>query len=305
MRRLSHRSVAILFCGLCAIGFSGPAYGLGTYEILHDTLSATGWFGGDDRPGSQRNVGIGQSVRIDTAITLTDFSFYFASRFDYAQNPDGFGHDVTLILNIRDSSGTILQTESVFVPGSFENGWVTWSGIDRKVDEGTLLIFTAYLEGGYDLHQYTSSNGADQYQLYVPGARYGKDGTTDMSMEDWTDWGQHPSWDSMFWLQGTIQTVDVGEGSASLPAEYALYPPYPNPFNPATTLQFAVPTGTGQLSLRLYDLVGQEVAVLAHQTFEPGFHAVRWEASGMPAGVYFARLSAESHTHTQKLLLLK
>lgn len=95
------------------------------YEILHDTYTAGAWFGGDNRPGSSRSAGVGQSVLVDTSITLTDFSFYFDGRFDYAMNPDGFGHEVTLTLNIRDSLGAILQTLQRVVPDTFQSGWVT------------------------------------------------------------------------------------------------------------------------------------------------------------------------------------
>jgi hypothetical protein len=272
------------------------------YEILHDTLSATGWYGGDNGAGGPRTVGVGQGVRIDTSIILTDFSFHFDTRFDYVMNPDGFGHDVTLVLNIRDSSGVILQTVAILVSASFEGGWVTWTDINMSVDEGTLLIFTTYLMGAYDLNQYTSSHGSDQFALYTPGHRYSKDGTSDAQMEEWTDWGVHP-WDSMFWLQGTIMTVGVNNEDP-LPLNTILYQNYPNPFNPTTTFDFEIALGQ-RVSLRIFNLLGEEVETLVEEILPPGTHTRSWNAERMPTGMYFTQLRAGSTVVTRKVVLLR
>jgi len=285
--------------------FTGIASSQGTYEILHDTLSATGWFGGDDRsPGGPRSVGVGQGVRIDTPIVLNDFSFYFDSRFDYVMSPDGFGHDVTLVLNIRDSSGAILQTVAILVPASFEGGWVTWTDINRNVDEGTLLIFTTYLVGAYDLNQYTSSHGSDQYHLYTQGERYGKDGISDADMEDWNNWVIHGSWVSMFWLVGTIQTVDVDETGTPLPENYALLQNYPNPFNPSTTVEFHVPVD-GRVTVKILSMLGQDVATLVDEALPPGTYRKTWDATGKPSGMYFVQMNAGATFITRRVMLIR
>ncbi|MDZ7291769.1 MAG: T9SS type A sorting domain-containing protein [candidate division KSB1 bacterium] len=174
------------------------------YEIKHETVNAYGWFGGDNRPNQRRTVGVGQSVLIDTAMTVRNFAFYFRGPFDYAANPEGRGHAVTLTLNVRDATGAILKTLPVAVADTFSAGWVTWSGINLAVAANTTLIFTCYLVGGFDVNPYTASHGADANQGYVDGVRYGKNGMSDADMEAWTDWVVHPSWDSAFRLQGTL-----------------------------------------------------------------------------------------------------
>ncbi|MDZ7291770.1 MAG: alpha/beta hydrolase fold domain-containing protein [candidate division KSB1 bacterium] len=174
------------------------------YEIKHETVNAFGWFGVDNRPNQRRTVGVGQSVLIDTAMTVRNFAFYFRGPFDYAANPEGRGHAVTLTLNVRDATGAILKTLPVAVADTFSAGWVTWSGINLAVAANTTLIFTCYLVGGFDVNQYTASHGADANQGYPEGLRYGKDGTSDADMESWTDWVVHSSWDSAFRLQGTL-----------------------------------------------------------------------------------------------------
>jgi hypothetical protein len=174
------------------------------HEIKHETINAFGWFGGDNRPNQQRSVGVGQSVLIDTAMTVARFSFYFRGPFDFAANPEGRGHAVTLTLNVRDAAGVILKTLHAAVPDTFSQGWVTWNDINLAAAANTTLIFTCYLVGAYDSAQYTASHGADANQSYTNGVRYGKDGTSDVDMESWADWVVHPSWDSAFRLEGTL-----------------------------------------------------------------------------------------------------
>jgi hypothetical protein len=292
-----------VFIGILLIFLAADtSFGQGTYEILHDTLSATGWFGGDNSGGGPRTVGVGQSVRVEEPITLEEFSFYFDSRFDYAMNPDGFGHEVTLVLNIRDSSGTILQTIATLVPASFESGWVTWTDINMNVDDGTLLIFTTYLVGAYDVNQYFSPHGSDQFSLYTPGERYVKEGTSDAQMEEWSDWFLHP-WDSMFWLQGTIVTLNADEENP-LPSQTRLLQNYPNPFNPTTTLEFTIQEQS-DVSLRVFDLLGNEVGTLQAGILPPGRYTRIWNPHLMATGVYVAQLQAGESIFRRKLLYVR
>jgi hypothetical protein len=173
------------------------------YEIKHETGGALAWFGGDNRvAGGPRDIGDGQSVFIDTNIILESFSFFFSGRFDYAELPEGIGHEVTLTLNIRGSSGNILRTRQVVVPASYSGGWVTWTGINLDVAQDTTLIFTAYLVGAYDTNQYTSSINGESPGAYADGSRCSKVGTGDANMELWSGWA-FDTWDLYFWLQGT------------------------------------------------------------------------------------------------------
>jgi hypothetical protein len=88
------------------------------------------------------------------------------------------------------------------------------------------------------------------------------------------------------------------------PKEFVLYQNYPNPFNPTTNISFLVGT-YGHTSLRLYDILGREVAVLVNETKPAGSYRIEWNAAGLPSGMYFCRLSAGSFTETKKLILLK
>jgi hypothetical protein len=88
-----------------------------------------------------------------------------------------------------------------------------------------------------------------------------------------------------------VTPTDVGEASAGdNPYRFALKQNYPNPFNPVTTFQFSIVNR--QLTiLKVYDVLGREVATLVNEVKEPGTHTVQWDASGVASGVYYYRLS--------------
>ncbi|MBL7109883.1 MAG: T9SS type A sorting domain-containing protein, partial [Candidatus Marinimicrobia bacterium] len=85
---------------------------------------------------------------------------------------------------------------------------------------------------------------------------------------------------------------------------YELGNAYPNPFNPSTTISYAVETN-GRLSLQIYNITGQLIETLVNEQVEAGYHTVVWFAENQPSGIYFAKLVAGDFTKTQKLVLLK
>ncbi|GEM_PF-2008450 len=102
------------------------------------------------------------------------------------------------------------------------------------------------------------------------------------------------------------EPTDVGEEAESkqLPEEFRLLQNYPNPFNPSTTIKFQTPT-PGFVSLKVFDVLGREVARLVNSEMKPGSHSVEWNALNVPSGVYFYRLQAGSFSETKKLVLLR
>lgn len=89
----------------------------------------------------------------------------------------------------------------------------------------------------------------------------------------------------------------------AIPTEYKLGC-YPNPFNPATVIQFAMPEA-GEVSLKVYNVLSQEVANLIQGNQSAGIHQVSFNASHLPTGIYIARLQAGSKVMTSKLQLIK
>jgi hypothetical protein len=79
---------------------------------------------------------------------------------------------------------------------------------------------------------------------------------------------------------------------------------FPNPFNPITEIQYEIPTRS-MVTLKVYNLLGIEVAVLVNKTVDVGSYEMEWNASTLPTGVYFYRLTTGNHTEVKKMVLMK
>jgi hypothetical protein len=88
------------------------------------------------------------------------------------------------------------------------------------------------------------------------------------------------------------------------PDKFMLSQNYPNPFNPATTIRMSL--ASSQLTtLKVYDLLGREVATLINEEMNPGTYSVQWDATGVASGVYLYRLEAGAYSETKRLILLR
>jgi hypothetical protein len=96
----------------------------------------------------------------------------------------------------------------------------------------------------------------------------------------------------------------IAYNQLAVPTEFTLSPAYPNPFNPTTTINFAIPTDT-DVSIAVYNLQGREVVSLANGSYDAGYHSVIWNADTHSSGVYFVKMVAGSYVNTQKLMLVK
>ena len=100
------------------------------------------------------------------------------------------------------------------------------------------------------------------------------------------------------------KAIGPGADNNSLPIEYSLSNNYPNPFNPETRIEFALPEA-GLTRLIIYDLRGREVAILVDGELSAGIHNLTWDASKAASGIYFYRLTSGSFVATRKMVLLK
>ncbi|MBI4548545.1 MAG: T9SS type A sorting domain-containing protein [Ignavibacteriae bacterium] len=91
---------------------------------------------------------------------------------------------------------------------------------------------------------------------------------------------------------------------SQIPSHFALEQNYPNPFNPSTIIRYQLPV-TGYVTLKVYNVLGQEVATLVNEVKQPGRYSVEWNGSGHPSGVYLYRLHVRKFSETKKLLLVK
>jgi len=88
------------------------------------------------------------------------------------------------------------------------------------------------------------------------------------------------------------------------PTEFALFQPYPNPFNPATTIEFSIPL-SGIVTLTVYDVLGRRVETILNEFRDIGYHKVQWSASDVPSGIYFIQMNADGFHQVKKVLVVR
>ena len=133
----------------------------------------------------------------------------------------------------------------------------------------------------------------------------------------YTDWaidfissseGMFCSQRNMYTMQnyGFIDTiaVSVDDNNNSMPSKYLLSQNYPNPFNPSTVIEFSLPQ-KANVSLKVFNSLGQEVAELINSEMFAGYHSVNFNATNLSSGIYFYRITSGNFTQTNKMLLLK
>jgi hypothetical protein len=121
----------------------------------------------------------------------------------------------------------------------------------------------------------------------------------------WPVWMDNVTGVYQIWTAAVrLSTLPTEVGEADHPSAPVLLAGYPNPFNPSTELEFTLPVRT-PVSLRVVDLLGREVGVLAEGVFEQGVHRRRFDAAGRAGGVYIVRLTTDAGSVTRRLVLLR
>ncbi len=159
--------------------------------------------------------------------------------------------------------------------------WVTASGVPTsEVNAGTAEVTNTTTAGKDTINAVAIRQGAiAQPQLVLDGIRIG------------TQWPGTPT---------SVKNI----ASAMVPTSIELFQNYPNPFNPTTAIRFALPSSE-MVKLKIFDVLGREIARLAEGRFEAGVHEVRFDAQQLSSGTYFYSLEAGTHREIKKMSLLK
>jgi hypothetical protein len=101
-----------------------------------------------------------------------------------------------------------------------------------------------------------------------------------------------------------LSITSLPRSNQEIPVYFTLSQNYPNPFNPITTINFSV-LNKGQVDLKVYNVLGQKVAILVNEVLNAGNYKAQFSAANLPSGIYFYRLSTSSGLITKKMTLLK
>jgi opacity protein-like surface antigen len=242
------------------------------------------------------------TFKIKDAATTTDISVrvatYACKVFSTHNNEDGSGGFLSPTLNpVTNLTGVSLpvQLSSFAAAMDYRNARLSWSTATETNNHGFEIERRAV--GG---------NGAWAKVGFVAGA-----GTSTSPREySYVDANVRPGryayqlkqidTDGKYSYSGSVE-IEVGAAAR----EFALTEAFPNPFNPATTIEFSVPND-GHATLKVFNVLGQEVATLFNGIATAGrFNQARFDASSLPTGLYFSRLEFDGKSMMKKLMLTK
>ena len=209
-------------------------------------------------------------------------------------------HNVTSISIVTGEYIVFGRNTDSAVNGGYDADYV-YSGFQLANSEDQIKLIDA--EGRIvDVIEYNSSfpysSGAS---MYLKNITYDNAVDTSWAMSE-VEYGSGDlgtpgrAWDDTL---STASNLDFG-----IPQTFVLYPSFPNPFNPITTIKFSVETFHA-MSLRIFDITGRVVETLLNGEIPVGNHEITWNASRQPSGVYIVQLSNGKSVQTQKLILLK
>lgn len=113
------------------------------------------------------------------------------------------------------------------------------------------------------------------------------------------------NWSDTWQFKTMGDPSSIGSEIIKIADDYFLEQNFPNPFNPSTIIQFNIPEG-GNVNLKVFNLLGQEVAeVIKNQFYSNGSYEINFDASGLPSGIYFYRLTVNEYSASKKMILLK
>jgi hypothetical protein len=105
-------------------------------------------------------------------------------------------------------------------------------------------------------------------------------------------------------IKSAFAVTAAGKEKGVWPEKFELLQNYPNPFNPTTNIGFRV-AKRGFVSLKIFDALGREVAIVVNELKEAGSYVVRWNATGVPSGVYFCLLLTPDVAQTRSMIVLR
>lgn len=213
--------------------------------------------------------------------------------------------DTTTFSRVRwDVQSDSLGYDNDEFDGTRFTGGMAWSDDGTSMEMYVLLDSLFYLDEDSNKVAYITKDDSLEFyfkntdlDVYLPP---GPDGKLD------PDHGLFKVALADYYIGGTSDPVGVryNNSISEIPNNYSLNQNYPNPFNPLTNIEFSLPE-KGLVSLKIYNLLGQEVISLINKEMVPGNHIVPLDASNLSSGIYFYTLSVNKFNSTKKMILLK
>jgi hypothetical protein len=252
-------------------------------------------------------------VRLNRVNSYAEGSIYFRSNMGINDNPKGFKDSLRTDIYKYPALRPIMSWKETIPPNEprsltiakfSASAFLSWTAPSAASDGGVADQYVVYRSTSLpinvdDARNIVSVHGSMSYaenSLPSPGVTYYY-GVTAL------DRLQNES--GLSNVMGLTSSGVVGiEEQVTIAADFKLYQNYPNPFNPATIIAFHLPSEQ-HVSLRIFDLLGREVRVLADGVLSAGDHRYQFDGSRLSSGVYIYRVVAGSHVESRKMQLVK
>lgn len=277
------------------------------------------------------NIGVAPGNSSSAADTLKNFTVTLANGEtyvaiangvldpgSYAANPDGRSTAFTLFIKaMARETGTSGDVDFFVVHGSTDAPTVDViaRGVATLVDDAAYSDITGYINvpaAAYTL-DLTLADGTSLVQSYVADLSTLGGGSAVVFASGFLTPGNNQNGEAfgLFFALGDGTVGQFPEGVASIeeissitPNDYTLSQNYPNPFNPSTSINFAI-ANSEFVTLKIYNILGSEVATLVNETLAAGSYKFNFDASNLASGIYLYELKAGNFAQIKKMNLLK
>jgi hypothetical protein len=249
--------------------------------------------------------GTGNNIDIPYAITLDKTDNVYLT--GYSKNSSIIGSEDVLTLKVSPSGNLIWNRvydgsgngtdQGITIAAGSDGSLYVGGGTDRESNDMIYLLLRYDADGNLQWvkNYYVSDLSEDfiydikldqENNIYVTGISSGINSAYDFATIKYS------------------QTAEIIQMSNNIPDGFFLNQNYPNPFNPTTNLEFRI-SKIGFVSLKVYDLLGNEVKILVNEVKPPGSYILEFDGSSLASGIYFYSLTAGNYTERKKMILLK
>jgi len=199
---------------------------------------------------------------------------------------------------IEATTDTTVKADVIGLRGIDGHFKFSWINLDAPNPE--FLYRTGYLNGSFVLTDPVAMYGGGIF----PSENFGgRAGYKLMGADSCFAVFEGPLGTNAYSVSGCDDPVSV-ENNNVLPANYSISQNYPNPFNPKTTIKYSIPS-LAFVKIKVFNLLGQEIAELVNKELQTGNYEVIFDASNLPSGIYFYRIEAGNFVQTKKMILMK
>lgn len=183
---------------------------------------------------------------------------------------------------------------------------IKYYSIERSINNGTYIVIGT--TPGTDFLDTEIQKAVNPYTAFSKNVNVNY---RIRAMSEWFDENnimrqQFSGYSDVLYVYGSMQfgPLDKRQDSPIIPESNSLSQNFPNPFNPSTTIYYAV-KDEGNVNITVFNSLGQEISTLVNDRKQAGYHYVEWNAAGYPSGVYFYRISNGDYVETKRMVLMK